>query len=50
VHQIEDRISGLEDKVDVLEQSDEEKWKKKKRKMNGRYKNSETPLKDQTYE
>jgi predicted nuclease with TOPRIM domain len=43
--QIEDRISGLEHKTDVLEHSD--KYKEKKYKWNTY--DSEAPLKDQIY-
>jgi hypothetical protein len=45
---MEDRISGLEEKVDVIEKSDEDKenvW----RNTNGMCKNSATPLKKQIY-
>jgi hypothetical protein len=44
---IETRIWGLKDKVNVLEQSDEEKGKKGS--VYGRCKTSTTPLKNQTY-
>jgi hypothetical protein len=44
LNQVEYRISGLEEKVSLLEQSDEEKGK---RNTNGRSKISGTLLKDQ---
>jgi hypothetical protein len=43
VDQREDRISGLEDKVDILKQSGEEKLKK--RSMSGRWNTCGTHLK-----
>jgi hypothetical protein len=44
---VEDRISGLQDKIDIKEKTDELKTQDQ-RAVNGICKNSETPSKEQT--
>jgi hypothetical protein len=46
---MEDRLSGLEDKVGIMGKSDED-WKKEWRNKTGTCKNSGTPLRHRTYE